>query len=247
MSRSLHDARGVERHQEDLAAVLLAEGRLDEADRTFQETLAAHRKAGEEDAAAQTRMSLALVREEQGRPAEALALARQSSQSFTAMRQSGNTALALAIGALAEVALHQTAAAEADCEKARATLQGNHQNQPNLFVLLAQARVETAAGHLAKARGPRRGRAREGGKGARPGFGPGGSARAGGDRPEGARAGGGGGEAVTGAGPGGAGEGVFADRSEGGEGGCLVLKKMLQESRMGLDPFNRLLGGSGDA
>jgi len=92
------------------------------------------------------------VRNEQGRPAEALALARSSGQAFPAMHQSGNTALALATGALAEVALGQTAAAEADCEKARATLQGNRQNQPNLFVLLAQGRVETAAGHLAKAR-----------------------------------------------------------------------------------------------
>ena len=152
MSRSLHDPGGVARHQEDLATVLLAQGRLDEADRLLQEVLAAHRKAGEEDAAAQTEIGLALVRHEQGRPAEALALARSSGQAFPAMHQSGNTALALATGALAEVALGQTAAAEADCEKARATLQGNRQNQPNLFVLLAQGRVETAAGHLAKAR-----------------------------------------------------------------------------------------------
>ena len=97
-------------------------------------------------------MSLALVRTEQGRPAEALALARQSAQAFTAMHQSGNIALALATGALAEIALHQTAAAAADCEQARAALRANRQNQPNLFVLLAQARVEAAAGHLVAAR-----------------------------------------------------------------------------------------------
>lgn len=152
MSRSLHDAGGVARHQEDLASVLLAEGRLDEADRLVQGTLAAHRKAGEEDAAAQTRMSLALVRNEQGRPAEGLALARQSAQAFAAMHQSGNTALAFAIGALAEIGLHQNAAAAVDCEQARAAIRNNRQNQPNLFVLLAQARVEAAAGHFNEAR-----------------------------------------------------------------------------------------------
>ncbi|HEX3556264.1 MAG TPA: tetratricopeptide repeat protein [Thermoanaerobaculia bacterium] len=152
LSRSLHDAGGVARHEDDLATVLLAEGRLDEADHLFQGTLAARLRLGDEDAAAQTRMNLALVRTEQGHPAEGLALARQSTQAFTAMHQSGNTALALAAGALAEVALHQNAAAAADCERARTVLQGNRQNQPNLFVLLAQARVEIAGGHLAGAR-----------------------------------------------------------------------------------------------
>ncbi len=152
LSRSLHDPGGVARHQEDLATVFLAEDRLDEADRLFQSTLAAHQKASEEDAAAQTRMSLAQVRTEEGHPVEALALARQSSQAFAAMHQSGNTALALATGALAELALHQTAAASADCDRARAVLQTNRQTQPNLFVLLTQARIEAAAGRLASAR-----------------------------------------------------------------------------------------------
>ncbi len=152
LSRSLHDPGGVARHEDDLATVLLAEGRLDEADHLFQEAIATRQRAGEEDAAAQTRMSLALVRTEQKRPAEALALARRSAQAFTAMHQSGNTALALAIGALAEVELHQNAAAAADCERARAAIRSNRQNQPNLFVFLVQARVEAAAGHLAAAR-----------------------------------------------------------------------------------------------
>ena len=152
LSRSLRDAGGVARHEDDLATVLLAEGRLDEADHLFQGALAARLKAGEEDAAAQTRMSLARVRTEQGRPAEGLTLARQSAQDFTAMHQSGNTALALAAGALAELDLRQNAAAAADCERARAAIRNNRQNQPNLFVLLTQARVEAAAGHLAEAR-----------------------------------------------------------------------------------------------
>jgi eukaryotic-like serine/threonine-protein kinase len=152
LSRTLHDAGGVARHEEDLAVVLLAEGRLDEADRLFQGTLAAHLKAGEEDAAAQTRLSLALVRTEQEHPVEGFALARQSAQAFTSMHESGNIALALAAGALAEVELHQTAAAAADCAQARAAIRTNRQNLPNLVVLLAQARVETAAGHLAEAR-----------------------------------------------------------------------------------------------
>jgi DNA-binding winged helix-turn-helix (wHTH) protein/tetratricopeptide (TPR) repeat protein len=152
LSRSLHDAGGVARHKEDLATVLLAEGRLDEAAQLFQGTLATRLKSGEEDTAAQTRMNLAQVRAEQGRPAEALALARQSAQAFTAMHQSGNSALALATGALAEVALHQNATAAADCDRASAVLRGNRQNQPNLFLLLAKARVEAAAGHLAPAR-----------------------------------------------------------------------------------------------
>ncbi len=152
LSRSLHEASGVVRHEEDLATLFLAEDRLDEADRLFQATLAAHQKAGEEDAAAQTRMNLAQVRTEEGHPVEALALARQSAQAFAAMHQSGNTALALATGALAELALHQTAAAATDCDRARAVLQTNRQTQPNLFVLLTQARIEAAAGHLASAR-----------------------------------------------------------------------------------------------
>src|SRR4029077_5310370 len=138
--------------EEDLAVVLLAEGRLDEADRLFQGTLAAHLKAGEEEAAAQTRLSLALGRTEQGPPVEGFALARQSAQAFTSMHESGNTALALAAGALAEIELHQTAAAATDCAQARAAIRTNRQNLPNLVVLLAQARVETAAGHLAAAR-----------------------------------------------------------------------------------------------
>jgi DNA-binding winged helix-turn-helix (wHTH) protein/tetratricopeptide (TPR) repeat protein len=152
LSRSLHDAAGVTRNEDDLATVLLAEGRLDEADRLFRSTLVARRKLGDEDAAAQTRMNLALVRTEQGHPAEGLALARQSAQAFAAMHQSGNTALALATGALAEIGLHQNAAAAADCERARTALRDNRQNQANLFVLLAQARVEAAGGHLAAAR-----------------------------------------------------------------------------------------------
>lgn len=152
LSRTLHDSGGVARHEEDLAVVLLAEGRLDEADRLFQGTLAAHLKAREEDAAAQTRLSLALVRTEQGHPVEGFALARQSAQAFTAMHESGNFALALAAGALAEVELRQTPAAAADCAQARAAIRTNRQNLPNLVVLLAQARVETAAGHLAVAR-----------------------------------------------------------------------------------------------
>jgi hypothetical protein len=132
--------------------VLLAEGRLDEADRLFQSTLSARQRADEEDTAAETRMNLALVRIEEGRPAEGLALARLSTQAFQAMHQSGNTALALAIGALAEVALHENAAAAADCERARTAIAGNRQNQPHLFVLLAEARVEAASGHLGEAR-----------------------------------------------------------------------------------------------
>jgi DNA-binding winged helix-turn-helix (wHTH) protein/tetratricopeptide (TPR) repeat protein len=152
LSRSLRDAGGVARHEDDLATVLLAEDRLDEAGRLFQGTLAARQKTGEEDAAAQTRMSLALARIEQGHPVEGLALARRSAEAFMAMHQSGNTALALAIGALAEVELHQNVEAAADCERARAAIRSNRQNQPNLFVLLAEARVEAAAGHLAPAR-----------------------------------------------------------------------------------------------
>jgi DNA-binding winged helix-turn-helix (wHTH) protein/tetratricopeptide (TPR) repeat protein len=152
LCRSLHDAGGVARHEDDLATVLLAEGRLDEAARLYEGTLAARRKAGEEDAAAQTRMNLALARVEQGRPAESLDLARQAAQAFAAMHQSGNRALALGTGVLAEIALHQNAAAAADCDQALAALRGNRQNQPNLFVVLAKARVEAAAGHLAQAR-----------------------------------------------------------------------------------------------
>jgi DNA-binding winged helix-turn-helix (wHTH) protein/tetratricopeptide (TPR) repeat protein len=152
LSRSLHDAGAVARHEEDLAAVLLPEGRLDEADGIFRRTLAAHQKAGEEDVAAQTRMSLALVRTEEGHPLEGLALARQAAQAFTAMHQSGNLALALATGALAEIALHQTAAAAADCARARGEIRSNRQNLPNVTVFLAQARTEAAAGHLREAR-----------------------------------------------------------------------------------------------
>jgi DNA-binding winged helix-turn-helix (wHTH) protein/tetratricopeptide (TPR) repeat protein len=150
--RGLHDAGGVARHEDDLATVLLAEGRLDEADHLFAGTLVARQKAGEEDTAAATRMNLAQVRTEEGRPAEGLALARQSTQAFEAMHQSGNTAMALAVGALAEVGLHQNAAAAADCRRARAAIKDNRQNQAQLFVLLAEARVETALGHLAEAR-----------------------------------------------------------------------------------------------
>jgi DNA-binding winged helix-turn-helix (wHTH) protein/tetratricopeptide (TPR) repeat protein len=152
LSRSLHDVGGIARHEDDLATVLLAEDRLDEAARLFQDTLAARQKSGEEDAAAQTRMNLAMVRIEQGRAAEALPLARQAVQAFAAMHQSGNRALALAVGGLAEIALHQNAAAAADCDQALAALRGNRQNQPNLAVLLAKSRVEAAAGHLAQAR-----------------------------------------------------------------------------------------------
>jgi DNA-binding winged helix-turn-helix (wHTH) protein/TolB-like protein len=152
LSRSLHDAGAVARHEEDLAGVLLAEGRLDEADAIFRRTLAVHQKAGEEDVAAQTQMSLALVRTEEGHPLEGLALARQATQAFTAMHQSGNLALALATGALAEIALHQTAAAAADCARARGEIRTNRQNLPNVTVFLAQARTEAAAGHLPEAR-----------------------------------------------------------------------------------------------
>jgi hypothetical protein len=132
--------------------VLLAEGRLDEADVIFRRTLAAHQKAGEEDVVAQTRMSLAQVLTEEGHPVEGLALARQAIQTFTAMHQSGNLALALATGARAEIALHQTAAAAADCARARGEIRTNRQNLPNITVFLAQARTEAAAGHLPEAR-----------------------------------------------------------------------------------------------
>jgi DNA-binding winged helix-turn-helix (wHTH) protein/TolB-like protein len=152
LCRSLHDASGAARHEDDRASVLFAEDRLAEADRAFQDALAARGKAGEEDAAAQTRMSLAQLRIEEGHPAEGLALARQSAQAFAAMHQSGNTALALATAALAETALHQLPAAAADGDRAQAAIRDNRQNQPHLFVLLAQSRVEAAAGHLAAAR-----------------------------------------------------------------------------------------------
>ena len=46
LSRALHHAGGVARHEDALATVFLAEGRLDEADRLFQETLAARQKNG---------------------------------------------------------------------------------------------------------------------------------------------------------------------------------------------------------
>jgi DNA-binding winged helix-turn-helix (wHTH) protein/tetratricopeptide (TPR) repeat protein len=152
LSRSLHDAGAVTQHEEDLAVVLLAEGRLDEADAIFRRTLAAHQKAGEEDVVAQTRMSLAQVLTEEGHPVEGLALARQAIQTFTAMHQSGNLALALATGARAEIVLHQTAAAAADCARARGEIRANRQNLPNVTVFLAQARAEAAAGHLPAAR-----------------------------------------------------------------------------------------------
>jgi DNA-binding winged helix-turn-helix (wHTH) protein/tetratricopeptide (TPR) repeat protein len=152
LSRDLHDTGGVARHEDDLATVLLAEGRLAEADRLFAGTLAARQKAGEEDVAAQSRMNLAQVRIEEGRPAEGLALTRQAIPAFQAMHQSGNVALAFAVAALAEVALHENAAAAADGERARAAIAGNRQNQPTLFVLLVEARVEAAAGHFQPAR-----------------------------------------------------------------------------------------------
>ncbi len=152
LSKDLHDTGGVARHEDDLATVLLAEGRLAEADRLFSGTLAARQKAGEEDAAAQTRMNLAQVRIEEGRPAEGLALTRQAIPAFQAMHQSGNVALAFAVAALAEVALHENAAAAADGERARAALAGNRQNQPTLFVLLVEARVAVAAGRFQPAR-----------------------------------------------------------------------------------------------
>ena len=151
LSRTLHDASGIARHQDDRAAVLFAEDRLPEADREYREALAARDQGGEADAAAQTRMSLAQLRLEEGHPAEGLALARQSARGFAAMHQSGNAALALATAALAEVALHQLPAAAADAERAQAALRDNRQNQANLFVLLARSRVEAAAGHLAAA------------------------------------------------------------------------------------------------
>jgi DNA-binding winged helix-turn-helix (wHTH) protein/tetratricopeptide (TPR) repeat protein len=152
LCRDLHDASGVARHEDDLATVLLAEGRLAEADRLFAGTLAARQRAGEEDTAAEARMNLAQVRLEEGRLAESLALARQATEAFQAMHQSGNTALALATGALAEIALRQNAAAAADCARAAAAIAGNRQNQPHLAVLLVAARVEAAAGHLQAAR-----------------------------------------------------------------------------------------------
>ncbi len=152
LSRSLRDPGGEARHEDDLGAVLLARGRLAEADRLFAHALALRERTGDADAAAETRMSLALLRTEEGRAAEALALARRSAEAFAAMHQSGNVALALANAALAEVALREIPAAAADCERARAALKGNRQNQPNLFVLLARARVEAAGGRLAPAR-----------------------------------------------------------------------------------------------
>ncbi len=152
LCRELHDASGIARHEEDLATVLVAEGRLAAAERLYGAALEDHRRLDEQDAAAQTRMNLAQLRNEQRRPAEGLALSRQSAQAFTAMHQSGNIAVALATGALAEIQLRQGAAAAADCERARAALAGNRQNQANLFVLLAQARVEAANGHPARAR-----------------------------------------------------------------------------------------------
>jgi DNA-binding winged helix-turn-helix (wHTH) protein/tetratricopeptide (TPR) repeat protein len=152
MSRRLEDAAAVARHQDDLATVLLLEGRLDESDRLFGAALAARRRMQDQDEAAQTTMNLAQLRTEQGRAAEGLALARQAEQAFAAMHQSGNTAMALAAAALAEIALHQPAAALADCERAHLALRANRQNQPNLAVQLAQAHAEAAAGHLAAAR-----------------------------------------------------------------------------------------------
>jgi len=152
LCRELHDASGIARHEDDLATVLLAEGRLAAAERLYGAALDDRRRLDEQDAAAQTRMNLAQLRNEQQRPAEGLALSRQSAQAFTAMHQSGNVALALATGALAEIQLRQGAAAAADCERARAALAGNRQNQANLFVLLTKARVEAANGRPAPAR-----------------------------------------------------------------------------------------------
>jgi DNA-binding winged helix-turn-helix (wHTH) protein/tetratricopeptide (TPR) repeat protein len=152
MSRRLQDAAGVARHQDDLATVLLQEGRLDEAERLFDAALAARLRLNARDDAAETQMNLAQLRTEQGRAAEGLALARQSAQAFAAMHQSGNMAMALAVAALAEIGTHQTAAALDDCGRARLVLRANRQNQPNLFVQLAQAHAEAAAGRPAAAR-----------------------------------------------------------------------------------------------
>ncbi|HXO40307.1 MAG TPA: tetratricopeptide repeat protein, partial [Thermoanaerobaculia bacterium] len=152
LNRRLQDVVGIARLEDDLGTVLLAEDRLDEAARQFQAALAARERMDDRDEAAETRINLAQVRNEQGRPAEGLALARRSLQDFVAMHQSGNTALALAIGALAEIQLHRTAPALADCGRAREALRGNRQNQANLFVLLAKARAEAAAGRPAAAR-----------------------------------------------------------------------------------------------
>jgi DNA-binding winged helix-turn-helix (wHTH) protein/tetratricopeptide (TPR) repeat protein len=152
LSRGLHDLAGVARHQDDLATVLFAEGRLAEAERLYGAALAGRQRLDDRAGAAETRMNLAQVRAEQGRPAESLAMARESAQAFVVMHQSGNGAIALAVAALAEIELGQSSAAAADCERARTALDGNRQNLPNIFVWLAQARVEAAQGHAARAR-----------------------------------------------------------------------------------------------
>jgi DNA-binding winged helix-turn-helix (wHTH) protein/tetratricopeptide (TPR) repeat protein/TolB-like protein len=148
LSQALHDPSGVARHAEDLGLVALAEDRLDEADRLLASALDSRQRLNDQDSVAQSRLDLAQLRIEQGRPAEALVMARQSFQAFALARESGNSALALSFAAQAEIKLHQDGAAAADGARAREALQANRQTAPNLYVMLAQARAAAAAGQL---------------------------------------------------------------------------------------------------
>jgi DNA-binding winged helix-turn-helix (wHTH) protein/tetratricopeptide (TPR) repeat protein len=152
LSRTIKDLNGIAVHEGALGVVELSQNRLDEADRLLTSAVDDFRRLLNNDAAEGVRLTVAQLRLEQGRRADALAVSRDLVQKFVTLREPVNQALALSTAAWAEVTLGQVDAAQTDIAKASELLKGNHQNQATLYWQLVLARVEAARGHGAEAR-----------------------------------------------------------------------------------------------
>ena len=130
-----------------LGQIAAVHGDLREARQRYEEALAIRNEIGEKGTTAESRLALATVSLEEGRPAEAEGPAGEAAEQFREQKDADNEALALAI--LARSLLAQNKPSEAQQGIARAPGVGSA--YPRLSMAIVAARVDAASGKPAAA------------------------------------------------------------------------------------------------
>ena len=152
LAREMSDPGDTASRLDDRALLSLEQGDLESADRDAREALTLQEKAGFRHEAGQTDLILARLRNEEGRFAKARDLAGIALSTAQAQHLAPEEAEARAVLAAAWLGLGRKDQAEQEAREAVTQLQGFDQNAVRLPVLLAAARVESAAGDTSRAR-----------------------------------------------------------------------------------------------
>jgi tetratricopeptide (TPR) repeat protein/tRNA A-37 threonylcarbamoyl transferase component Bud32/TolB-like protein len=149
--RELGHKRSIAFSERVLGDVLVAKDKLIEARRHYNEALAIRESLGEKLTAAQTRMALANLDLQEGRPVEAAATAAELATVFKAEGQTDDAATALILAATALAQAGRVPEAETALTDASKLAEKSTFRSMALGLAIAAARVDAAAGRKALA------------------------------------------------------------------------------------------------